>query len=118
MFTWPALFLGSDALVDCVQIGFAVLGALATAGRARSAGLGTGASAAADALFAVTPAVLTQAPTNFADVVVAACALAALHAVRGQKARSRRARRATGHHRFVRKVPGPVFFYHLYEPAR
>ena len=40
MFTWPVLFEGSDALVDTVQIGFAVLGSLATAGIARSAGLG------------------------------------------------------------------------------
>ena len=60
---------------------FAVLGALAVAGVARSAGLGAWGSAAAGGLFLVTPAVLTQAPTNFADVVVAACALAALHAL-------------------------------------
>jgi len=81
MFTWPVLFEGSDALVDTVQIGFAVLGSLATAGIARSAGLGAAPSAAAAALFALTPAVLVQAPTNFADVIVAASALAALHAL-------------------------------------
>jgi hypothetical protein len=81
MFAWPVLFLGRDALVDTVQIAFAVLGALAAAGVARSAGLGARGSAAAGGLFLVTPAVLTQAPTNFADVVVAACAIAALHAL-------------------------------------
>ena len=81
MFAWPVLFAGGDGLVDSVQIAFAVLGALATAGIARSAGLGAAPSAAAGALFAVTPAVLVQAPTNFADVIVAACALAALHAL-------------------------------------
>jgi hypothetical protein len=81
MFTWPALFTGDDSLVDVVQVGFAVLGALAAAGIARTAGLGAWAAAAAGALFVVTPAVLVQAPTNFADVIVAACALAALHAL-------------------------------------
>ena len=81
MFAWPVLFLGRDALVDTVQIAFAALGALAAAGVARSAGLSARGSAAAGGLFLVTPAVLTQAPTNFADVVVAACALAALHAL-------------------------------------
>jgi hypothetical protein len=81
LFTWPVLFAGTDALVDTVQVGFAVLGALAVAGIARSAGLPAGATTAAAGLFAVTPAVLTQAPTNFADVMVAACALAALHSL-------------------------------------
>lgn len=81
MFAHPALFLGSDSVVDTVQIGFAALGALSVAGIARSAGLPAGAAAAAAGLFAVTPIVLTQAPTNFADVMVSACALAALHAL-------------------------------------
>ena len=81
MFAWPMLFLGTDLLVDTVQIGFAVLAALAVAGIARSAGLRPPAAAAAAGLFAVTPIVLTQAPTNYADVIIAACALAALHAL-------------------------------------
>lgn len=81
LFTWPALFTGDDSLVDTVQVGFAVIGSLAAAGIARTAGLGAWAAAAAGALFVVTPAVLTQAPTNFADVIVAACALAALHSL-------------------------------------
>lgn len=80
-FAWPALLLGSDALVDTVQIGFAALGALAVAGIARSAGLPARGASAAAALFAVTPVVLAQAPTNYADVMLAACALAALHAL-------------------------------------
>jgi hypothetical protein len=78
-FAWPVLLLGHDALVDTVQLGFAALGALALAGLARTAGLGTAAAAAAAALFAVTPIVLAQASTNYADVAVAASALAALH---------------------------------------
>lgn len=81
MFAWPALFLGDDALVDTVQLGFVALGALAVAGIARSAGLGAAPSAAAGGLFALTPIVLVQAPTNFADVMVAACVLAAIHAL-------------------------------------
>jgi Dolichyl-phosphate-mannose-protein mannosyltransferase len=81
VFTWPVLFLETDAIVDSVQVGFAVLGALATGGIARSAGLSRAGAAAAGALFAVTPAVLTQAPTNYADVMVAACVVAALHSL-------------------------------------
>jgi hypothetical protein len=81
VFSWPVLFLGTDTIVDTVQVGFAVLGGLATAGIARSAGLPRAGAAAAGALFAVTPAVLTQAPTNYADVMVAACVLAALHSL-------------------------------------
>jgi len=81
IFTWPALFGDADTFVDTVQIGFAALAALAVAGIARSAGLPAWAAAAAAGLFAVTPAVLTQAPTSYADVMVAACALAALHSL-------------------------------------
>jgi hypothetical protein len=81
LFTWPVLLLGTDAVVDTVQVAFAALGALAVAGIGRTAGLPARAAATAAALFAVTPAVLTQAPTDYADVVVAACALAALHAL-------------------------------------
>ena len=81
IFAWPVLFGGDDSLVDTVQVGFAVLGALATAGLARSAGLAPWPAAAAGALFVVTPAVLTQAPTNYSDVIVAACVLCALHAL-------------------------------------
>ena len=81
MFAWPVLFLGTDTVVDTVQIGFVVLGALAVAGITRSAGLPASCATAAAGLFAVTPIVLAQASTNYADVIVAACALAALHAL-------------------------------------
>lgn len=77
----PALLQGSDSLVGAVQIPFVILGAAATAGIARAVGLSRSASAAAGALFAVTPAVLAQAPTNYVDVMLAAWVLAALHAV-------------------------------------
>jgi hypothetical protein len=79
LFTWPMLLLGTDTLVDTVQLGGAVLGALAVAGIARSAGLGDAVAAAAAALFALTPIVLTQAPTNYADLLIASLSLAALH---------------------------------------
>ncbi|MDP8907580.1 MAG: glycosyltransferase family 39 protein [Chloroflexota bacterium] len=78
-FAWPMLLEGSDAVVGTVQIGFALLASLAVAGLARSAGLCTAAATAAAALFAVTPIVLTQSPTGYVDVMVAAWALAALH---------------------------------------
>jgi hypothetical protein len=81
VFAWPVLLLGSDALVGCVQVGFAVLGGLAVAGLARSAGLRPSAAAIAASAFLVTPIVLTQAPTEYADVLSAALVLAALHAL-------------------------------------
>jgi Dolichyl-phosphate-mannose-protein mannosyltransferase len=81
MFAWPMLFEGSDAAVGLVQMGFAVLGAVSVAGIVRSAGLSAAAAAAAAALFVVTPIVLTQAPTEYADVFVAACVLGGLHAL-------------------------------------
>jgi hypothetical protein len=81
LFTWPMLMVGGDAIVDLTQFGFVGLGALSVAGLARSIGLPTAGSIAAAGLFAVTPIVLVQAPTNYADIFVAACALAALHAL-------------------------------------
>ncbi|MGY1735365.1 hypothetical protein [Geodermatophilus sp. SYSU D00684] len=81
LITFPALLLGDDALVGTVQVPFVVLGAAATAGLARSAGLSRSAAAAAGALFAVTPVVLTQAPTDYVDLMQAALVLAALHSV-------------------------------------
>ncbi|HVE69470.1 MAG TPA: hypothetical protein VNB64_12905 [Solirubrobacteraceae bacterium] len=81
VFAWPVLFLGSDGLVDTVQFGFVALAAVSVAGIARSAGLARPAAAAAAGLFVATPVVLLQAPTNFADVMIAAWALAALHSL-------------------------------------
>jgi hypothetical protein len=81
IFAWPMLLLGSDGAVDLVQFGFVALGALSVAGIVRSAGLPVAAAAAGAGLFAATPIVLVQAPTDYADVIVAASALAGLHAL-------------------------------------
>lgn len=81
LFAWPLLLQGGEGIVDLAQLPFAALGAVAVAGIARSAGLANPAALAAAALFLVTPIVLTQLPTNYADVVVAAWALAALHSL-------------------------------------
>jgi len=81
VFTWPVVLLGNDALVDTVQIAFALLGAVAVAGIARSAGVRRAGAVAAGALFVVTPIVLTQAPTAFVDVAIGAMVLAAVHLV-------------------------------------
>ena len=78
LFAWPVLLQGSDAIVDLVQLPFAALGGLAVAGIARTAGLPRPAAAAAAALYVLTPAVLAQAPTDYADMIVAGCVLAAL----------------------------------------
>ena len=81
LIAFPALFLHSTSLIGLVQVPFVLLGAVATAGLARIAGLSGSAAAASGALFAVTPAVLTQAPTNYVDVMLAAEVLAALYSV-------------------------------------
>ena len=81
LFTWPMLLLGNDTLVDTVQIGCAALGALSVAGIARTARLGSAAASAAAGLFALTPIVLTQAPTNYADLMLASFALAGIHSI-------------------------------------
>jgi hypothetical protein len=81
IFAWPMLLLGSDGAVDLVQFGFVALGALSVAGIVRSAGLPAAAAATGAGLFAATPIVIVQAPTDYADVIVAASALAGLHAL-------------------------------------
>ena len=75
---WPALFLGRDALVDLPQVGFALLGALATGSLARSAGVAAGGALAAGALFALTPVVLAQANVAYVDVATVAMLLSSL----------------------------------------
>jgi hypothetical protein len=67
-FVWPGLLLGNDSLVDGVQIGFAVLGALAVAGVGRVSGLTGRGAAAVGAIFFLTPVVLAQSATNYNDV--------------------------------------------------
>jgi hypothetical protein len=67
-FVWPGLLLGSDSLVDGVQIGFAVLGALAVAGIGRISGLSGQGAATAGAIFFLTPVILAQSATNYNDI--------------------------------------------------
>jgi len=76
---WSAVLLGSDHLVDTVQVLAAVVGGVAVAGIGRTAGLDRGASSAAGALFVLTPAVLAQASTAYVDVLQTALVLCALH---------------------------------------
>ncbi len=78
---FPAVLLHDNSLVGLVQLPFVLLGAAATAGIARIAGLTRSAAAAAGALFALTPAVLAQAPTNYVDVTLAAMVLSSLYAL-------------------------------------
>jgi hypothetical protein len=76
---WLAVFPGSDALVPVAQVGFAVLGALATVGIARTVGVtGVGASIAG-MLYFLTPIVLAQAATAYVDVTLAAFQVASLY---------------------------------------
>jgi hypothetical protein len=79
LFAWPTVLLGRDTLVDAVQIVSALLGSLAVAGLARSAGASRAAALTAASLFLLIPIVLTQANTDYNDLTVAATFLAALH---------------------------------------
>lgn len=76
---WPTVLLGHDALVGVVQVLACLVGAAAVGGIGRTAGLRRSSSAAAGAVFVLTPAVLAQAPTAYVDVVLAALVLAGLH---------------------------------------
>jgi hypothetical protein len=78
-FAWVALFLRSNTWVDVVQLLFAAAGSLAVAGIARTVGLRRGSAIAAGALFFLTPTVLTQATTDFVDVVFTSTFLLSLH---------------------------------------
>jgi hypothetical protein len=79
LFAWPTVLLGRDTLTDAVQIVSALLGALAVAGLARSAGASRGSAVTAGSLFLLVPIVLTQANSDYNDLTVAAAFLAALH---------------------------------------
>jgi hypothetical protein len=76
---WTPLFLGEDTLVDGTQLPFAVLGALAVAGLARTLGLTAAGAVAAGSLFALTPIVIAQTTASYVDLMVAAAFLVALH---------------------------------------
>jgi hypothetical protein len=79
LFAWPSIFLGRDTLVDAVQIVAALLGALAVAGLARTAGASRPGALTAASLFLLIPIVLTQSNTDYNDLTIAATFLAALH---------------------------------------
>ena len=79
LFAWPTLLLHDDALTQTVQIGTAILGALATGGLARFLGASDAGAITAGALFVLCPIVLTQANVNYNDVTVAAFLLAAIY---------------------------------------
>lgn len=76
---WPMVLLGSDTLVDVVQVLAAILGGLAVAAIGRTAALSRRGAAAAGSLYIVTPVVLAQAPTAYVDSLLAALVLSALH---------------------------------------
>ncbi len=78
---FPVVLLHDNSLVGLVQVPFVLLGAAATAGIARIVGLARSSAAAAGALFALTPVVLAQAPTNYVDLTLAALVLSALYAL-------------------------------------
>jgi hypothetical protein len=79
LFAWPTVLLGRDTLTDAVQIGLAVLGALAVAGLARGAGVSRAGATTAAGLFAATPIVLAQANTNYNDIALTSMLLVALY---------------------------------------
>lgn len=79
VFAWPLVLLGNDLLVDTVQVAAAVLAGAAVACLGRTSGLSRRGSAAAGALFVVSPIVLAQAPTAYVDVLQTALILAGLH---------------------------------------
>ena len=77
--TWVGVLVGTDTWVDGVQIVCAALGAVATAGIARLAGLGRSASVLAGSLFVITPVVLAQANIPHTDVTVASLLLVSMY---------------------------------------
>ncbi|MFL5912979.1 MAG: hypothetical protein ACJ768_20730 [Gaiellaceae bacterium] len=79
LFAWPTVLLGRDTLADVVQVAAAVLGALAVAGLARLVGVSAPGALTAAGLFVLTPIVLTQANTDYNDIVVGALFLTALY---------------------------------------
>lgn len=81
LFAWPTVLLGRDTLADVVQAVAAVLGFLAVAGLARLVGVSAPGALTAAGLFVLTPIVLTQANTDYNDIVVGALFLTALYFV-------------------------------------
>jgi hypothetical protein len=78
-FTWPAVFLRSDTIVDTVQLGFAVMAGAAVVGVGRSVGLSTRAAVAAGLLFFLAPVVITESTVDYVDLILIASFLLAVH---------------------------------------
>ena len=79
LFTWPALFTGTDTGVDFVQLVFALIASAATGAIAHALGARTSGAIVAACLFFLTPVVLAQTTTNYVDVVTTAGILVALY---------------------------------------
>ena len=79
VFAHVALFAHRIEVVNLVQIGFALLGALATAGLARVFGARRGTSAVAGMLFFLTPVVLAQSAIAYVDIAAASEFTASLY---------------------------------------
>jgi hypothetical protein len=79
LFTWPALFTGTDTGVDFVQLVFALIAAVATGAIAHALGAWASGAMVAACLFFLTPVVLAQTTTNYVDVVTTAGILVALY---------------------------------------
>ena len=79
LFTWPALFLGDDTFVDAMQLPFAIVGALAVAGIARTVGISQRGAVAAGGLFLLAPIVLSQTTASYTDLIFIALFLVAFH---------------------------------------
>jgi hypothetical protein len=79
LFTWPALFTGTDTGVDFVQLVFALIASAATGAIALALGARPSGAIVAACLFFLTPVVLAQTTTNYVDVVTTAGILVALY---------------------------------------
>jgi Dolichyl-phosphate-mannose-protein mannosyltransferase len=80
-FAWPSVFLRSDTIVDSVQLGFAIIAAVAVAGIGRSVGLSVRAASLAALLFFLTPVVLSESTVDYVDLIFTASFLLAFHFV-------------------------------------
>ena len=76
-FTWPAVLLHSDTLVNLGQIPFALLGAAGTAVIARTVGVRRSGAVVAASLFLLAPVVAQQMAVPYVDLVLAGSFLAA-----------------------------------------
>jgi hypothetical protein len=80
-FAWPAILLGNDTIVNMVQLGFAVVAAVAVMGIGGSIGLTQKAAAAAGLLFFLAPVVMSESTVAYVDLIFIASFLTAFHFV-------------------------------------